>query len=430
MNDIARTFRTLPLILITGLTVGCSQGPGGHRGGDGDDEKGPAPIPVEARHVVRGDITASYTGTANLETDAEAEVVAKVGGEVVQILVEEGDRVREGQILARLDGDRLRLELERNHANLAKLQQEYQRNRELHERQLVSADAFEQLKFEMESLEAAYELAELELSYTEIKAPFEGVISERLIKVGNTIAQNTGTFRISALDPLLAYLYVPERQYDKLRAGQLARVRADALPNKLFEARVARISPVVDPGTGTFKVTVEVSDPSKQLRPGMFARIGIVYDRRQDVVLVPASAVISEGGDESVFVLLDGEEAERYVTAIQERRAALRAGDRKDGDEDERGGDGEQEKPPMPEVVVKRVDVSKGYAEDGSVEIVSGLAGDERIVVIGQASLKDGAAVKVVAMDGRPVELAEEDEGSEDAAEDDAAAGDAAGSAV
>ncbi|HRP88154.1 MAG TPA: biotin/lipoyl-binding protein, partial [Gammaproteobacteria bacterium] len=116
----------LPVLLTALLLVGC-------KGGDAPpeaaaQEKESAPIPVEVADLERGDVFAVYTGTASLETDADALVVAKVAGEVVEILAEEGDRVKEGQVLARLDGDRLRLEMERARANLRKLEQEYNRS--------------------------------------------------------------------------------------------------------------------------------------------------------------------------------------------------------------------------------------------------------------------------------------------------------------
>ena len=201
------------LALLLVITAGC-QPPGDDAGSaataGSDEEEESAPVPVEVGRAIRDDVFAVYTGTAALETDEDAMVVAKVAGEVESIAVEEGDPVKAGQVLARLDGDRLRLEMERARANLAKLEQEYQRNIQLKERGLVSATAFEDIKYEMEALRAAYNLARLEVSYTEIKAPVDGVVATRFIKVGNTLAVNDQVFHITGLDPLIAYLHVPE----------------------------------------------------------------------------------------------------------------------------------------------------------------------------------------------------------------------------
>lgn len=319
------------------------------KSGDGEDAAG---VPVEVTGLTRGDVFALYTGTASLETDSDALVVAKVAGEVVEILVEEGDRVKEGQLLARLDGDRLRLEMERALANVRKLEQEYDRSVQLFERGLVSSGAFEDQKYELDALRANYRLAQLEYSYTQIRAPIPGVVSRRFIRVGNTIAVNEPVFQVTELDPLIAYIHIPEREFRRLEPGQGAELTLDAIQGQVFRARVQRISPVVDPATGTFKVTMEVPDQGGRLKPGMFGRFNIVWDAREDVLLAPRAAIVDDDVSESVFVVADGKAERRPVRT--------------------------------------------GYARGTQIEIVEGLAGDEEIVVTGQSGLKDGARVEVV----------------------------------
>ena len=203
-------------------------------------------------------MVAVYSGTAPIEAHDEAEVVAKVGGEVRQIFVEEGDNVAAGQVLARLDGDRLRLELAQTDANLRKLERDYNRQLELSEKGLVAKGTAENAKFDLDALRAAYESAKLELSYTEIRAPIAGVVSARHIKVGNTIKPNDPTFRVTNLDPLVAYVHVPEKEFRKLAPRQAADVVVDALGGEHFVGTIARISPTVDPQTGTFRAEVQV----------------------------------------------------------------------------------------------------------------------------------------------------------------------------
>ena len=348
MNEFNK-HRVWPILVLSALALSaCEQGEGD---GDVDEEETPA-IPVETITPSRGDIDAMYSGTAPIEAFADAIVIAKVGGEVRDILVEEGDEVRRGQVLARLDGDRLRLEMQQAEANLRKLQRDYQRNVDLREKALISEGDFEKIQYEMEALEATFELASLELDYTEIKAPIDGVVSERFVKVGNTIDVNAETFQVTSLEPLISYLHVPEREYRRIDPGQPANIGIDALPGERFEAIVARVSPVVDPDTGTFKITIEVSDPSRRLKPGMFGRISIVYDSRSMVLQIPRSAVIEEAGEAAVFVV-DGETAERRL-------------------------------------------IRTGYSEDGNVEVVEGLDDDDEIVVVGQTNLKNGSKVSVI----------------------------------
>ncbi len=343
--------RLLPgLVLATVLLAACQQGDE-EASAETDEDESPA-IPVETTLPTRGDIYAVYSGTAPIEAFADAIVIAKVGGEVREILAEEGDDVSSGQVLARLDGDRLRLEKQQVEANLRKLQRDYQRNVDLEDKGLISEGDFEKIRYELEALQAAFDLAALELGYTEIRAPIDGVISERFIKVGNTININEQTFEVTSLQPLIAYLHVPEREYRRIEPGQNAIINVDALSDASFKAVVARISPIVDPETGTFKISIEVSDASRRLKPGMFGRIGIVFDMHANALQIPRSAIVENGGQSSVFVVSEG--------------------------------------------VVERRVISTGYAESGQIEILKGLDGTDEIVVVGQNGLKDGSKISVI----------------------------------
>jgi membrane fusion protein (multidrug efflux system) len=346
------------------LSLSACGGDGGNPEAEADKEEDKVSVPVEVASARRGDVNAYYSGTATLEAEEDAEVVAKVGGVVEELLVEEGDYVEKDQVLARIDDARLSLEVARAEANLAKLQQEYQRNRQLAERQLVSAEAFERLTYDVDAVRADLDLARLQLAYTEIRAPFSGVVSARYIKVGNMIGQNEPAFRVTNFDPLLARLHVPERELNKLRKDQLADVRVDALPAQTFIGAVDRVSPVVDSSTGTFTVTVAVRDPSNVLKPGMFGRVAIVHDRRQDTLLVPRTAVITQDAKDTVFVVNDGTAQRRAVTT--------------------------------------------GYTNNGSIEIVAGLEDGDRVVTVGHNSLKDGARVSVINGDSAKEEVVAE----------------------
>jgi membrane fusion protein (multidrug efflux system) len=307
---------------------------------------------VEVATPSRGDIFATHSGTAAIEAYADALVVAKVGGEIREILVEEGDDVRAGQVLARLDGDRLRLDLAQSEARLQKLRKDFQRNRDLKERSLISAGDFEKIQYEMEALEASWNLAKLELGYTEIRAPISGVVAERIVKTGNTIEVNSPMFRVTSLEPLVAYLHVPEREYRRVEARMPVTITVDALSDVRFDATVARVGPVVDPATGTFKITIEVNDPTRRLKPGMFARVNIVSDKHEDALQVPRNAVIEEAGETSVYVIAGD---------LAEKRA-----------------------------------VRTGFSSNGRIEVVDGLAEGERFIVVGQTGLRDGSRVSIV----------------------------------
>jgi membrane fusion protein (multidrug efflux system) len=350
-SSVARPAAVAALITAATLLTACGNG---QAEDSVDAADSIATVPVEVQQPTRGEMLAVYSGTAPIEADEEATVVAKVAGEVREILVEEGDAIREGQVLARLDGDRLRLELEQSEANLHKLERDYKRNLELVAKGLVAQGAVDNIRFEMEALKAARDLARLELGYTEIRAPIEGVVSARFVKVGNTIKPGDPTFEVTDLDPLIAYVHVPEREFRNVAPGQNAVVAIDALGSDRFRAVVERISPTVDSATGTFKATLEIRDSSNRVKPGMFARVNIVVDRRPDALKIPRTAIVEADGGESVFVVKD-------AVAIQQP-------------------------------------VRTGLTNAGWVEIVEGLDGDERVVVIGQTGLKSGNAVEVVSL--------------------------------
>lgn len=338
---------TLACILLLGA---CQQGDQAEDDSATDDEN--PPIPVETNVPERGDIHATFSGTAPIEAIAEADVIAKVDGEIRELLVEEGDSVREGQVLAKLDGQRLRLERNESRARLRKMQRDFERNKELRDKGLISVGDFEKLQFDLEALEASFNLASLELNYTQIRAPIKGVISERFVKLGNTIKTGDPVFRVTSLDPLVAYVYIPEREFRRISAGQPVQITIDALDGPPLLATVTRVSPIVDPDTGTFKTTIEIRNIGQRIKPGMFGRVNIIYDSHKNVLQIPRSALIERADSISVFVVEDD--------------------------------------------VAIRKQVQIGYSSAGMIEITAGLEDGENVITIGHIGLKDESKVIVI----------------------------------
>ena len=173
---------------------------------------------------------------------------------MVQLLAEEGDQVTAGQVLARIDGDRVRLEAQKQLHQVRKLENNFRRSQELAAQKLVSVEASDQIRYDLESARASYELAKLELSYTNITAPICGVVAQRMVKPGNLIALNAPVFRIVNNSHLEGVLNVPERELARLKAGLPVRMIVDAVPGQVFEGKIDRVSPVMDSGSGTFRV--------------------------------------------------------------------------------------------------------------------------------------------------------------------------------
>ncbi len=339
------------LLFAFAVLEGCMGQANGSISPDGEEEN--TAIPVEVAVVTIDDVAAFYSGTTTIESDQQATVVAQISGVVLEISAEEGDFVQAGKVLARVETDRYQLEVQRNTAALKRLETEYQRKKELFDKQLVSADDIERVAADYTAQKAAVGLAELDLRYTTIVAPISGYVSERMIRVGNLVELHQPVYNITSYDPLLAVLHVPERELSVLHSGQSVLVSLDALPQHIFSGSVIRISPVVDPSTGTFRVTAKIEDPEQLVKPGLFGRVDIVYDLRKNVPVVPRSAVITEDGSSHVFVI--GEDSN-----------------------------------------VTRRDVQLGYERDGRVEIVQGLGAGDRVVTSGKGSLSDGSRVEVV----------------------------------
>ena len=343
-------------------------------------------IPVEVARARKQPIVASYTGTASLEADRQADVVARATGVLLKLAVEEGDQVKEGQLLAQLDAERAKLEVARAEANLKRLEHDYERSQELYAAKLTSAELNDKVKFELDTQRAAYDLMKLELSYTRIVAPIDGVISERMVKEGNLIQLQQALFRIDDFDPLLAVLNVPERELSILKPGLPVAMAVDALPGKNFTGTVARVSPVVDKGTGTFRVTCEFHDSTNQLKSGMFGRISVVYAEKDDALVIPREGLIEEDGETAVMIVLDEIPKPAEPKPGEKPAAKPAPKDNKDA----------KPAPKKPVPIAHRRKVVVGYTAGDRVEIREGLVENDRVITIGRGAVRDGTQVQVL----------------------------------
>lgn len=351
-------------------------------------------VPVEAVVAARRPMTASYPGVATLEPEAEADVVAKTNGVLLKLMVEEGDKVKAGQALARLDSENARLNLAKSAATLSKLESDYRRSNEMFSRKLLSAEQNDKIRYDLETQRAINDLAKLDLSYATVVAPISGVISRRLVKQGNYIQLNEILFRIDNFDPLLAVLNVPERELHLLSVGQAVALQVDALPGAKFSGIVERISPVVEAGTGTFRVTCEFRDDSGRLKSGMFGRLEVTYGQRESALTVPQPALIEEDGETAVFVVAPGSSV-KPSPAPDDAPAATTKGT---SDADAKANVDADGKPidPIPEWIAQRRVVKVGYRNSDFVEVLDGLNEGDKVVTVGRSAVRDGTAIQVL----------------------------------
>ncbi len=348
-----KSLNPIPAALIavtlasSALISGC--GVGEASVADGDVITAATPVPVETATPFRSDIYATYVASASIASDSDAPVIARIAGEVVDLLVEEGDRVKVGQLLARLDGERLRLEMLAAKANLERAKKDYKRNTGLHALGLVSTSQYDGLKFDLASLQATYNLARLNYDYSNIRATISGVVSSRDVKAGESLAVGQVAFRITETRELIAYLQIPQAELAKFDAGNEATVKVASMPNDDFAATIVRISPTIDTRSGTFRATAVIDNKDGNLAPGMFGRFTVAYEKHSNALVIPANALLDEDEETTVYVIEDDE-------------------------------------------VVRRL-VEVGIEDNGRVEILAGLLEDDQIVVVGHSGLRDGSKV-------------------------------------
>lgn len=356
-------------------------------------------VPVEVASAARTPISANYSGTASLVADHEAQVVAKAIGVLKKIYVEEGDSVKSGQLLAEIDDADARSKLNSAEAQMHKSEATFAHAEAAIPKQLIPQFEYEQDKFDLQDKRAALETARLQLEYTRILAPVDGIIAERSVKVGNMMQTNQNVFRIVGMDPLQAVLNVPERQLGILKAGQAVDLEADALPGKKFGGTILRIAPVVDSTSGTFRVTTQYHDKTGLLKPGMFARIDIVYDHREDALTIPRSALIEEDGETAVFVV------EKTAPVDATKNATAKPDAKSDNKTDTKTAT--TALPPDTLVAHRRL-VKIGYSDGDHVEIRGGVDEGARVITVGRNAVRDGTAVQVIGdAPAKPQALAE-----------------------
>jgi len=298
-------------------------------------------------------MTSYVFGNAHIEALREVEIVARVDGMLEYLAVEEGDKVKQGQVLATLDKSELKLNLKEANARLENNRNVYERTLKMLEQDLTSQEALEKAKYDYETAKAQKERAELNLRYATITAPFSGVITRRAVEQGDMIRSGTVLFQLADVEKLRLRVYVPEKEMGRISVGNPVRIQTEMYPGRYFSGVVEMIAPVVDPLTGTLKVTVRVTDEQGILKPGMFCSVYILIDTRRDVLVISRKALIPDTEVPEVFVV------------------------------DDSG-------------LVHRRQLEIGIQQGDTLEVVKGLSEDELVVLVGQESLHEGAPVQVM----------------------------------
>jgi len=334
------------------------------RGGAGADQ-GEA-YPVSVGSVLRKSLNSYLVLNGVVEPERKVEVFSRLAAYVKQILKEEGDFVKESDILALLDDTEIRIsyeqakiELEQARLILEEAEQNYTRNKELIARELISEQEYQtqeaqykQRQLDYQNRTENFKNLELQLNYTKIRALSEGYITERLIEVGTRVTANQQVYTIEDFKPLLIRVYVPTSDAIKLKEKMTAEVTTEVLKGNIFAGNLKLINPRIDVQTGTVKVTVEVFDESLRLKPGMFVEVRIVIGQKENALVIPRKAILYKQNRTYAFILNGNQVTQREITL--------------------------------------------GLTEEDDAEVSGGLAEGDIIVTVGVDGLKDGQRVDVV----------------------------------
>jgi membrane fusion protein (multidrug efflux system) len=320
--------------------------------GEGEEEEEDKSIPVSVAEVAKGSVSSYITATANLVAENEVMVLAEAEGRVANLRVEEGDYVQAGQLLASLVKDDQEIAYTKAMVRATNAKATFDRSSRMGSQNMISEEDLERSGLDHEVAQQELAEAKWRLDKTEIRAPFSGRITDRMVTVGKHVRLGDELFEVTDFDPLIARIYLPEKDVIGLEEERNVRITLKADEGIRFDGRIRQISPVVDTETGTIKVTVEAINAPRGVRPGGFVTIDSIRETRPDVVLLPREAVIRELQRAHVFVA-KGEVAEKRTVEL-------------------------------------------GLEEGESMEAVSGIEAGEQVIVAGQGSLKNGSEIKII----------------------------------
>jgi membrane fusion protein (multidrug efflux system) len=309
-------------------------------------------LPVETDKVVAVDLALDATAVGSLRSNESVVLRPETAGRISAINFKDGVAVSKGALLVGLDAAMQSAEFEQAKANLGLAQSNQKRNQELFEKKFISQQSLDNTGAALKVQEAAVALAQAKLDKTRIKAPFAGVVGIRNVSVGDYVKEGQELINLEDISTLKIDFRLPESYLGQLKPGQSIEISTDALPGQRFEAVLDAINPLVDTNGRAISCRALLSNAEAKLRPGMFVRVRLIFEKRSNVLLIPEQALVPDAKAPYVFRVSDGKAA--------------------------------------------RVVVKPGLRRNAQVEIIEGLAAGDEIVTAGQLKLRDGAPVRAL----------------------------------
>jgi membrane fusion protein, multidrug efflux system len=308
-------------------------------------------IAVEAERVAVDTVLDDIRAVGTLRPNEAVIVSPEIAGRIARLGFAEGKKVSAGDVLVELDATILRAELAKAQSDLTLAAANNERATTLARQGTGTLRGWDEAAATFRAAQANVDLAKARLDKTSITAPLSGIVGLRAISVGAYVTPGDRIVELSDVDPIKVDFRVPELSLSRVHAGQAVKVTVDALPGRTYDGHIYAIDPVVDPGGRAVRLRARIPNPDGDLSPGLFARVQIVLERRDNSVLVPESAVFAQGQKRFVYRVVDGRAVQTEVTLGQRR--------------------------------------------PGQVE-VRGLDGDAVIVTAGHQQLRDAIAVEIV----------------------------------
>ena len=320
-------------------------------------------MPVEAAVAASDTVVDAIAATGEVEAVQSIELRPEVEGRLVDILVHEGTEVDKGTPLFRIDDAELKAQIERATAERDLARQALDRTRNLLAQNASSAADLERAQATARSSEAEVQLLSVRLERSTVRAPFAGVVGERLVSLGDYVTTSTPLVTLQSVNPQRAAFTVPERHARALKKGQRVSFRVAALPGESFTGTVDFIDPVVQLPARTILVKALVPNGRRTLQPGMFIEARLATEVRPNAVVVPEDAILPLSGANFVWVVRDGKAIRRQV--------------------------------------------GLGVRSPGFVEVTSGVDAGEQVVVAGQERLSEGMSVSATIVERAPAQPTE-----------------------
>ena len=309
-------------------------------------------VAVEAAKVVAAPLSEQVTAIGTLLSDEAVTVSSEIPGRLKEIHFQEGQPVEKGAPLFTLDDSVYRAHLADAEAKLKLAEQTHQRASQLFKNKYATAQAVDEATSSLAVNTATVELARVQLDKARIVAPFSGIVGLRHVSAGEYITSGQALVNLEAIDPVKADFRVPERFLPAIRVGQTIRIKVDAYPEDVFEGKVYAIDPRLDVAGRSLLVRALVPNKDQRLRPGLFARVTVLLQLKEDALSVPEQAIVPQGDAQYVFKIVNGK--------------------------------------------VMLTKVVTGTRREGRVEIVDGLSVGDEVVTAGQLKIRDGSAVSIV----------------------------------